>query len=539
MASMILCMMHLTMRRSSASADTLKYLRVTNTPTLPRPALDPTVADKLLQQAPDALLLADERGRILFANAAATELFGYGYESLLGESIDSLLPERYRRAHETHRRHFAETPSHRTMGQRGVPLFGRRHDGSEFPIWVSLSPIKVGNELQIAAAIRDVTDWEQLTQHLRLASEAAEKASQTKSRFLATASHDLRQPLQALQLLNTSLARKLKGRDAQALVARQQHAIDSMTELLNALLDISKLESGTVAVKLEPVNTHSLMEEIRDQFESLIASKSLNLNLHIADLNLLTDRVLFKQMVQNLVGNAIKYTEQGAITVTLVHDLQQTTLEITDSGVGIPRDQLAKIFDAYYQPHAARPDRPGVGLGLAIVKQITELLGFGIQVESQPGRGTSFRVHIPNERITSAAPAPQKAALATQKVQISGQCVLVIEDDHAVREAIALALELEGFAPLTAADAHNAASVFKQHIDAIAAVVSDYHVDTSHTGVDIVKSLRALRAAPLPAVFLTGDTSLATKAQQDLPNTRLLSKPVDINHLVQALGALL
>lgn len=502
--------------------------------------LDAAIADKLLQQAPDALLLAAADGKIQFTNVAITNLFGYCPEELLGQPIELLLPERYRNAHLHHRAGYIAKPEQRTMGRRGVSLFGRRKDGSEFPIWVSLSPITVGGVMQIAAAIRDVTDWEELAQHLREASEEAKRASQTKSRFLATASHDLRQPLQALQLLTASLERKLTDPDTLNIITRQQHAIDSMTELLNALLDISKLESGTVQVNHEIVSAFQVLGEVREQFESVAATKGLILETQFANISLNTDRVLLHQLVQNLVGNAVKYTDHGKIGLKLLYSPQDCVIEVTDTGMGISRDQLAKIFDAYYQPHGSRPDRPGVGLGLAIVKQITELLGYGINVESQPGRGTTFRVTIPMERVSiqQLAMAPAQRSMPT--ALLAGQCILIIEDDHAVREAIALALELAGFITLSAGTESAAQTLYAEHAKEISAVVSDYHVDANCTGVDIVKKLRNHAAGQrLPAVFLTGDTSLALRAQKDLPDSRLLNKPVDINRLVQSLTDLL
>jgi two-component system, sensor histidine kinase len=503
--------------------------------------LDAAIAEKLLQQAPDALLLAAADGRIEFTNAAITNLFGYRPEELLGQPIELLLPERYRGAHRHHRASYVAKPEQRTMGRRGVSLFGRRKDGSEFPIWVSLSPITVDGVMQIAAAIRDVSDWENLAQHLREASEEAKRASQTKSRFLATASHDLRQPLQALQLLNASLERKFADADALNIITRQQHAINSMTELLNALLDISKLESGTVQVSHETVNAFQVLDEVREQFESVAATKGLVLETQIANISLNTDRVLLRQLVQNLVGNAIRYTDLGRINLKLLHTPQDAAIEVTDTGMGISRDQLSKIFDAYYQPQGSRPDRPGIGLGLAIVKQITELLGYGISVESQPGRGTTFRITIPREQVMSI---PQSTLPPRQQTAPGalphGQCILIIEDDHAVREAIALALELEGFVTLSAGTESAAQSLYAEHAAKIAAVVSDYHVDANRTGVDIVMNLRNNAAAHrLPAVFLTGDTSLALRSQKGLPDSRLLNKPVDINRLVQSLTELL
>jgi two-component system, sensor histidine kinase len=500
--------------------------------------LDAAIAEKLLEQAPDALLLTDAKGNILFSNAAVTELFGYAAEQLLGETLEVLLPERYRSAHLQHRSGYVARPTQRGMGQRGVALFGRRHDASEFPIWVSLSPIQINGVLQIAAAIRDVTDWENITQQLRDTSEEAKRANQTKSRFLATASHDLRQPLQALQLLNTSLERKLAGTSAVDLITRQQHAIKAMTELLNSLLDISKLESGTVQVRCEAVNPAQLFSEVREQFESVLVVKRLTLHSEMAEVTLHTDRVLLRQLIQNLVGNAIKYTDRGQINLNLLHSPLVTTIEVTDTGVGISRDQLPRIFDAYYQLHSAGSDRRGVGLGLAIVKEITELLGYGISVESHPGIGTTFRISIPHQQISSLKIAAASPATVADTA-LHDQCILIIEDDQAVREAITLALELEGFVTLSAGDELTAQQLYAQHGKRIAAVVSDYHIDAPRTGIDIVTALRATNQQRLPAVFLTGDTSLALRSRQQLPDSRLLNKPVDIHRLVQSLAELL
>lgn len=506
--------------------------------------MNPGIAEQLLQQSPDALILANKKGEIMFANVAVTNLFGYQPEELVGQTMEVLMPGRYRRAHVGHRDGYSAQPTQRAMGHRGVPLFGLHRDGHEFPIWVSLSPIQVSDELYVAAAVRDVTDWHILTEQLRDASDIAKAAAQMKSRFLATASHDLRQPLQALQLLNASLnaalERKFSKTDLLAITTRQQHAIESMTELLNALLDISKLESGTVQVKVEQINMPQLIRDLHEQLESMAEAKHLTLHMESADISIQSDRVLLRQLVQNLATNAIKYTDAGEVSVKIVTEVNGATIEVIDTGVGIPRDQVAKIFDAYYQPPSARPDRPGVGLGLAIVKQISELLGYAINVESQPGRGTTFRISIPLGAISQASEtAPDDNIASTQTIHIPGGYILVIEDDRAVREALTLSLELEGFMVLSAASQQSAITVFTEHAKQIVAVVSDYHVDAQHTGIDIVKTLRAISPDLLPAVFLTGDTSLALRAQQDLADSRLLSKPVNVMKLTQALAELL
>jgi PAS domain S-box-containing protein len=311
--------------------------------------LTQNLIDSALRSTPDALVVADPSGCIVFVNHQAVALFGYTCEEMLGSPVELLLPERFGARHVGHRQAFAQTPRLRPMGA-GLELAARRKDGSEVPVEISLGPIGDGGTMLVAAAIRDVTDRRRIEAELRAAREAADRANQTKSRFLATASHDLRQPLQALSLLNGALRRMPTDPDLADVLAQQEHAINAMSRLVNALLDISKLESGAVKPELADFPVGGLFEELRREFAEVAASKGLELRVTPSSSCIHTDASLVEQILRNLVSNAIKYTRKGwvalrcaSVTASLVR------IEVLDTGIGISADQLPYIYDEFYQ----------------------------------------------------------------------------------------------------------------------------------------------------------------------------------------------
>jgi len=255
------------------------------------------LARHALDAAPDAMIIIDAGGIVRFANRQVSVVFGYPHDDIVGKSVEHLMPERVRSRHVGHRTGYVETLRVRPMGA-GLELFGLRRDGTEFPVEISLSPIEDGDHVLVAAAIRDVSDRKRVEAELIVAREIAEdarasadrskeiadlerenadRANQAKSRFLATASHDLRQPLQTLSLLNGTLRRTVRDSDAAEALEQQEQAIAAMSRLLNALLDISKLESG--AIKPEPTDftVAELFRELRSDFANLRGRPRLRL----------------------------------------------------------------------------------------------------------------------------------------------------------------------------------------------------------------------------------------------------------------------
>lgn len=497
------------------------------------------ITQHLLRFSPDALVVVDSRGNIRFANDTVTELFGYPPAELINQPLDMLVPERLRGRHHHHLGGYLQHPRNREMGAAITDLFARRADGSEFAAGIRLAPFRIGSNLYVAAAIRDGTERRQAQDALIAAREEADRANRAKSRFLATASHDLRQPLQTIKMLNASLVRLAKDSDMATLLQHQQQAIEGMARLLNALLDISRLESGAIEPKPTAVALPELFAELRNEFESVARDRSLELDIDSLPWTVRTDRILFNQVLQNLIGNAIKYTDHGSIRLRGTVDEQGLTLEVSDTGIGIPADKLERIFDEYYQVDTHGAKRIGVGLGLAIVKEVARLLGFRIQIRSNVGQGTQVLVTIPRallSPLSSASPAALEPSLNVPNAR-RGR-VLLVEDNDGVRIATELFLKLEGFETLTASSAMDAETQMHK-LRPHDVLIADYHLDGAHTGLDVLTRVRALRQQEVPGIILSGDLPTVLRTLKDpVPNARFLSKPVDTEALLNAIDEL-
>ncbi len=261
--------------------------------------LPPDLVRSVLDSAPDAMVIIDGSGTVLFANRQVAVLFGYDRLEIIGQPVERLLPERFRQRHVAHRSNYTRAVRVRPMGN-GLDLFALRKDGSEFPVEISLSPIEVGDGVIVAAAIRDVTERMRVEREIREARSAADRANLGKSRFLATASHDLRQPLQALALLNGTLGRLVDDPQAREVLEQQEEAVTAMSRLLNALLDVSKLESGAVRPDITDFKVVQLLEELRREFAGLAASKGLELVVEADPAHARSDAALVGQALKNL-----------------------------------------------------------------------------------------------------------------------------------------------------------------------------------------------------------------------------------------------
>jgi signal transduction histidine kinase/CheY-like chemotaxis protein len=440
-------------------------------------------------------------------------------------------------------------PAIREMGARIVALSARRRDGTEFPAEIRLAPLHVdpghagkgdhdGGEF-VLAAVRDVTERRHLTDELRAAQAEADSANKAKSRFLATASHDLRQPLQTLQLLNAALARRLADSTNQDLVQRQQAALESMADLLNALLDVTKLESGALQPNLVVVPLADVLADLQRQFQDMANAQGLILQMPETAECLRTDRVLFRQLLQNLLTNALQYTRIGGVTVTAQRDPAGLAIRVIDTGVGIPHAEIDRVFDEYYRVETPGNRPRGFGLGLTIVRQISRVLGFSVRVESELGQGTAFVVHIPGEQlVTATAGRAAQPGPVLERPDVPRPAVLVIEDDAAVRDALELLLSLDGYPTRVADSAAAAEEIFALHGTEIDLVISDFHLGNGRNGLEVLEKLRAAAGRDLPAVILTGDTSPVLTSIQAVSRVVLLRKPVNARQLIVKLEEL-
>jgi two-component system, sensor histidine kinase len=499
-----------------------------------------SIAQRLLQFSPDAMLVVDAGGIIRFSNETSSSMFGYTPEQLIGQPIKILIPERFHTRHGAHVSNYVRQPSSREMGARISDLFARRADGSEFPAGIRLSPFRDGDQDFVAAAIRDMTERRSISEALVAAREEADRANRAKSRFLATASHDLRQPLQAIRLINASM-RKLteKAPELHQLVSHQEAAIDGATRLLNTLLDISRLESGAIEPQLAPVSLAATFEDLKREFGPAAAAKNLRLDFVDTPIVISTDRTLFTQLLQNLIGNALKYTEQGHVRISQVVEPDALLLKVEDSGVGIPDDKLERIFDEYYQIGPQGTQRLGVGLGLAIVREVSRLLGYSVAVSSTVGEGSCVSIRIPRHRLLSETLVPAREEGEVAAANGRSKCRLVLlEDNDSVRMATELFLSLEGFETRAAATVADA-QILLADMRPDDVLITDYHLDGSVTGLDVLQQLRSQQGRDVPAILLSGDLqSMMRVVKNSIPHCRFLGKPVDTKALLSAIAEL-
>jgi PAS domain S-box-containing protein len=492
----------------------------------------------VLDSLPDAMVIIDSAGHILFANHQVEALFGYNSADIVGGPVEVLLPERFRQRHVGHRQGYTGNMRFRPMGA-GLQLYATRKDGTEFPVEISLSPITQGDIILVAAAIRDVSERKRVEQALEEARRDAERANIAKSRFLATASHDLRQPLQALGLLNGALRRMVTDTDCREVLEQQDQAVDAMSRLLNALLDISKLESGAIPLALTDFDVAICFEEMRREFGSFAASKGLAFSVDTPREFVHSDPALVGQLLRNLISNAIKYTPQGRVELRCARHSDGIDIEVRDSGVGIAADQLPLIFDEFYQV-GVKPNssRDGYGLGLSIVQRIARLLGIVIKVTSEPGQGSVFSFRLPLARELEATASAPESAHTRSRAAVASAEILLVEDEPGVRNAMRMLLKLEGYRVTVAAGYEDALGRLRDN-RAFDLVVTDYHLEGGRTGTQVIASAREILGDSFKAILVTGDTSSAVREMQGDARLRITSKPINSDELLELVRDLL
>ena len=486
----------------------------------------------ILESAPDAMVIIDERGRIAVVNGRAETMFGYNRVDMLGQSIEILLPEQLRSRHIQHRDGYLSDPVLRPMGTN-LELRGRRADASEFPVEISLNAVRTANGMFVSSVIRDVTNRKEMEQELISARHDAERANKANTAFLAAASHDLRQPVQALSLLNGALRRTVKESLALEMVDSQQASLDAMTNLLNSLLDISRLDAGKIQPERESFPVQSLIDRLFAEFSRQSKQKGLRFEADECDVTTESDPSLLSEILQNFVSNAIRYTETGTIRLSCRHDSDGSFwVDVTDTGVGIEGKHLEEIFEEFHQIKVPGKDKEGFGLGLAIVRRLADLLGHKISVQSSPGVGSTFSIQLPVMDSIDAQEPIESAAPVSEDVRGSGQIILV-EDDVNVAHAWALLLKAEGYQVLAAKSVDETREVVQGLTTTPDLIISDYHLLDGSTGMQAIAMLREMYNAIIPAFIVTGDTSKLVQQARLTRNCIIMNKPVDTDHLLE------
>lgn len=486
----------------------------------------------LVESAPDAMIIVDQSGKVCVVNAQAEKMFGYSREQLLNQSIELLLPERVRESHQALRQTYIADPRLRSLGS-AQELYGRRNNGSEFPVEISLSPLQTTDGLFVCSIIRDITDRREIDKTLSDAKIEAERANKANSAFLAAASHDLRQPVQALSLLSGALRRTVTDPKALEMLEIQGQSLSALTNLLNSLLDISRLDGGGVTPDFEEFRINDLTDHLSTEFSRQAMQKGLSFTSTPCDAIVRSDWNLLTEIVRNLVSNAIRYTNDGCVTLDCqIHD-GNIQLAVIDTGIGIESDQLGKIFDEFHQCKSRGAANEGFGLGLAIVNRLADLLEHEISVSSEPGNGSSFAVSVPFVGITPSSLHEEHLRVNAADAKPGGASVLLVEDDLKVAESLRLLFESAGYEIGIASSKLEAIATLNDVGGAPDVIVSDYHLIGESTGVDTIVALRELADTMIPAIIVTGDTSKLVNDACDVKNCAILNKPVDPDELIR------
>jgi len=389
----------------------------------------------------------------------------------------------------------------------------------------------------------DITERRHAADALEVAERQAQLANAAKSRFLAAASHDLRQPLQTLVLLQERLANTVEGERAQKLVARLDETLGSMSGMLNALLDINQIEAGTVRAEMIDFPLDDLFDRMRDEFTYHAQAQGLALRVVPSGLLIHSDPRLLEQMIRNLLSNALKYTRRGKVLLGCRRRGSVTNIEVWDTGVGIPNSELEAIFEEYHQlDNAPRERNRGLGLGLSIVQRLGTLLGHRINARSIQDVGSVFaiKVKIRQSTLPRRTGLPQDAAKTLERdgENVRGM-VLIVEDDHGICELLALSLTDDGYRVATASDGIAALELVTGGKVRPDLILADYNLPKGMDGLRLIAKLWEELGREIPAVILTGDISTDTLREIAFQRCVHLNKPVKVKELSRVIEHLL
>jgi len=396
----------------------------------------------------------------------------------------------------------------------------------------------------VVITFTDITERKRTARALEEAKQRADLANAAKSRFLASASHDLRQPLQTLALLQALLAKRPEGEKLARLVERMDDTVEAMSGMLNTLLDINQLEAGGVRAQITTFRLDDLLGRLRDEFVFQAQAQGTALRMVRCGLFIDSDPRLLEQMIRNLLSNALKYTTGGKVLLGCRRHGARLAIEVWDTGVGIGADQLEAIFEEYRQiDNPARERHRGLGLGLSIVKRLGDLLGHAVRVSSRPGRGSVFAIDVssaepPGVADRGAVPLHPEAGEPERLGEACGE-ILVVEDDPSVRELLALYLREEGHRPTAVGDGHEALDLVARKAVRPDVILADYNLPGGMNGLELATVLRERIGRQVPCIILTGDTSGEVSRAIAAHGCSHLRKPIALAELKRGIAALL
>ncbi|MBI2236593.1 MAG: PAS domain S-box protein [Magnetospirillum sp.] len=484
-----------------------------------------------------SIAMLDPDGRIVSWPPGSERIYGWSAEEVVGSSTARFFPldAIARGEHELALATARDTGRYETEGWR------LRKDGSRFWDHVAVTALyDEGGRLQGFARIsRDMTERKRHEDDLTRAREdalraaevaeqargEAERANIAKTKFLAAASHDLRQPVQAIFFFASVLSHKLHGHSAHAVLEDLQGSLDGLNILLDSLLDVSKLDAGMVVPRETDFSINAILDRMSAEFAALARDKGIELRTVPSTAMVRSDPALLSRIVQNLMANAVRYTSRGRVLVGCRRRGQMLAVEVWDSGIGIPADRLKDIFEEFTQLGNPERDRSqGLGLGLAIVERLARLLGHRIAVRSEPGRGSVFSVEVPRiDALAATAPARRRRTLAAPG---AGRLVVIIDDEPVVLKGLSMVLKNWGYEVIAAGSEAEAMDKLAGQDKAPSMILADYRLREGHTGTEAVAHIRDRFQSAIPSILITGDSAPERLREAEASGLAILHKPV-------------
>lgn len=491
--------------------------------------------EQILEGLPDTYYRTDAEGKVLYCSQTSMDIFGLPPQDMIGRPLAS----------------FYVTPEERAqvvqtiLAAKGqyvlVEARVKRADGGIS--WASTRARALfdaeGKFAGVEGSGRDISKRIYMEQALRESLKQVEAKERAKTRFLAAASHDLRQPIQAINLFLDGLRHTPLSKRQEAISGQLMSAVRSLSDLLDALLDISRLDAGIVEPHPQPVGVEDLLSQVENNCAAGARARQLRFRiwLPITPLSIYTDKALMGAILRNLVTNAIAYTSQGGVLVSVRRRRNEILFQVWDTGCGIDEEHQDRVFEEFYQADNPERDRnKGLGLGLAIVRRMAALLGITVRFRSHPGRGTVFDLRMPEYNpALHGLPAVSGGAgnAPVDSESFRDKRFIVVEDDEQLARSIQV--WLEGLGARMARFPSTEAALAMGQLDTADFFIADFRLPGALNGIDFLNEVRRRIGRPIQAVLMTGDTSPDFIAQASSSGWPTLFKPVTPDILLATL----